>query len=133
MKATKKIELIGDNIKSQARFYTNMINDAFDGVGDALFGEFPSCGWIAEITGLSKKYGFERSFLPYKKDYTKSNSNGSRGVYSWFILDSGKYYEVYEKTSWRSVDRYFCMVTDDGEILRVSKEEVFRWAKSISE
>lgn len=84
---------------------------------------------MAEITGTDHKYGFDREFLRGRKDYSKANSIGSRGVYLWYILESGRYYEVKERTSWSGSDRYFVKVTMGGDIERVSKSEVEHWLK----
>src|SRR5690606_16785198 len=43
-----------------------------------------STPWVAEIVGLSAKYGYERRFLRGKEDWTRANSPGSRGVYFYF-------------------------------------------------
>jgi hypothetical protein len=88
--------------------------------------------WVAEITGRSPKYGFERRFLECKKDYTHSNSVGSRGVYAFFILSEGRCYEVNSPISWKNTDRYFCTV-ENGKIKRISKSEVEKWLNSLSE
>lgn len=47
----------------------------------------------------------------------------------WFVLESGHYYEIKEQISWQRSERYFCRVSADGDIIRVTKEEVMEWAK----
>lgn len=129
MKATLKLEVIGDNTHQHLKLWTSVINEALPGVGSALLGNCPPSCWVAEITGTDHKYGFDREFLRGRKDYSKANSIGSRGVYLWYILESGRYYEVKERTSWSGSDRYFVKVTMGGDIERVSKSEVEHWLK----
>ena len=76
------------------------------GLGDSIF-SVPSSSWVAEIVGLHPKYKLDRAFLPYKKDYSRSNSVGSRGVYANYILEAGHIYDIKDFK-----DRYFCAVTE---------------------
>jgi hypothetical protein len=79
--------------------------------------------WVAEIIGKSDKYGYERRFLKYKKDYSEANSKGTRGVYAYYILENEKIYEVCSPQSWKNDDRYFCIIINDTQF-RVPREEV---------
>lgn len=132
MKAAIKIELIGDGDNQRHRFYSNMVDDVIGikGLGAGIFGRAPSEGWVAEILGKHKSYKYSRRFLRKKKDYAKSNSNGSRGVHAWYLLESERYYEVYERVSWRKFDRYFVKVNDSGDIQRIGEEDVQEWVKN---
>lgn len=87
--------------------------------------------WVAEITGLDSKYGFKRKFLSQKKDFSKSNSVGSRGVYANYMLEYGKVFEVSAPKSWRRTDRYFLLAGQVDKVL--SREEVLQWVKIKSE
>lgn len=80
--------------------------------------------WVAEIVGVSAHFGIERQFVRCNKDYSKANSVGSRGVYAFYVVESGKVYEVSEPLTWKKTDQYFCTVSDDGEIVRLTIEEV---------
>ena len=131
MKATLKIELVGDDVVQRARFSEKRVNEALPGLGTGVFGGWPPSGWVAELIGLDHRYGYKRRFLRPRKDYAKSNSTGSRGVYAWFVIESGKCYEVCEKLSWRHSNRYFCQVTDQGNIVEMDKNEVDEWVKNI--
>jgi hypothetical protein len=93
------------------------------GSGRAIFGSIPPYAWCAEITGLDKKYKYMRRFLPFKKDYSQSNSVGSRGIRAIYMLEENKIYEVKD---WK--DRYFCIVRDWG-IRRIPEYEVKEWLK----
>lgn len=86
-----------------------------------------STPWVAEIVGLSAKYGYERRFLRGKEDWTRANSPGSRGVYFYFTLEEGRYYEAYRRVSNNQSERLFLKVTSEGEIVEVSREEVDEW------
>lgn len=127
MKAILEIELIGDNIRQEMKLWTNIGNMAMPGLGDMTFGSYPPSGWIAEITGFDSKYKYARSFLKFKKDYSRANSKGSRGVYAEYILDEGKIYDVKDRKQ-----RYFCKV-DNWQIVRIDELEVKEWLKSRSE
>lgn len=134
MKATLCLEYIGESGDAQIALYSGKLDTAFQGLGDVAFGcKNPRKPWVAEIIGYHGKYGFERKFLPSKRNYSRANSSGSRGVELWFVLESGKVYEVKAPRSWRSVDRYFCRVDDDGEIIRMSKDEVGSWLRKVWE
>lgn len=87
--------------------------------------------WVAQITGLSDQYGFERRFIRGHRDYSHSNNKGSRGIYGYFVLHEGCYYEVQSRPSWSRVDRYFCRVSD-GAITRVHAKEVIAWLRLVS-
>lgn len=86
----------------------------------------PCRAWCAEITGMRGR-GYVRRFLHGKKDYTRSNSKGSRGIYWLYLLEAGRIYEVSAPLSWKRHDRYFCWVLPDGTIERITKEVVDAW------
>lgn len=48
----------------------------------------------------------------------------------FYILESGHYYEVKRRISWKRSERFFCVVTDQGDIEEVEREEVEAWARS---
>jgi len=118
-----KLELIGDQwgLKKETQLLTRI-----------FLGGIPPSAWVAEIAGKSDRYGYERQFLKCKKDYSKSNSTGTRGVYVFYILQSGHCYEVKCRISWKRGDRYFCRI-EGTELIRMSKEEVDQWLKDHSE
>lgn len=64
-----------------------------------------------------------------KRDYRNANSKGTRGVFMCYILDEGMLYRVKEPTSWRSSNQYFCIVTNNGEVVKLDKEGALQWAK----
>lgn len=123
MKASLKIEAIGDDTE---QFITH-IRKLSRSLARDFIGEIPRRSWCAEIAGRDERFGYRRVFLRYKRDYRESNSKGSRGVYKFYILESGHIYEVSAPKSWRHVDRYFCKVTEDGGIVRLSANEVDAW------
>jgi hypothetical protein len=79
--------------------------------------------WVAEITGIRPSGRFEHRFLSGKKDYSRANSAGSRGVYCFFHLWPDRIYEVNELLSWTRHRRYFCRV-EEGRIIELSEREV---------
>lgn len=58
-----------------------------------------------------------------KTSYSRANSVGSRGVYNYYILQEGHYYEVCSPKSWQRTDRYFCTVRS-SEVVRLTEDEV---------
>jgi hypothetical protein len=122
MKASIRIEAIGDNVRQEMRLWNRILEEAAPGLGRVTFGKIPFGYWVAEITGRDPVYKYQRRFLKSKKDYSQSNRIGSRGVFLYFLLDSGRVYEV--KTSRR---RYFCTVNEEGEVIEMEKREVDQW------
>ncbi len=118
-----ELECIGHNwgLSNKEVFLTRM-----------FLGAIPSRAWVAEITGFSPRYGYERVFVQRKTDYTHANSKATRGVIAIFVLKENRIYEVSDPRSWKRTERYFCRV-EDGEIVRMSKEEVDEWLRSRSE
>ena len=96
-------------------------------VADAVIGRVPTPCWVAEITGPDPRYRWARKFVKGKKDYAKANSKGSRGVFVWYTLQSGRVYDVQARVTWRRTERYFCRVDDAGEVVRMTEEEVRQW------
>jgi len=86
--------------------------------------------WICEITGFHYKYKYSRAFLRYDIDFTDSNSTGSRGIFAIYTLETEKVYEIKSQVSWKGILQYFAIVTDDGYIEEISKEEVDEWLKN---
>jgi len=128
MKASLKIEAIGDNVDQEMRLWRNIINMSAPGLGDITIGKPIYSYWVAQISGHDPKYKYARQFIRGKKDYTLANSKGSRGVFIYYLLESGFVYEV--KSSKR---RYFCVVDEEGNIIEVGKEFVDQWIKDHSE
>ena len=123
MKASLKIEAIGDDVDQMLRFFTQLTNDLSPGLGNMTFGKPLQTYWVAQITGVDPKYKYARSFLRGRKDYTHSNRKGSRGVFVHYLLESGYLYEV-KKSSKR---RFFCIVDNEVDIIEVDKEYVDQW------
>jgi len=122
MKASLVLELIGDNNYQ----YGKSVNKQFTsitGLGCNLF-SVPSRSWCAKITDLDPKYKWKREFLKGMKDYSNSNSKGSRGVTSTYILDEWNVYEVKRSVSWGNSERFFCIVNKDGMIEKISEDQV---------
>ena len=118
-----KLECINDNwgLPPEVRLWVLTVNNGK---------QLPNKYWVAQITGFCSKFKYKREFLPFKKDYSKSNSTGTRGVYAYYILKEGCLYEVSEPTSWNNINRYFCKI-ENGELVKLSKGEVDEWLKSI--
>lgn len=123
MKATLKIEAFGDGIAQEIRMMEGLICAIG---GKKLWGEsekFPR-PWVAHIMGRDLKFKYKREFLKPTKDYTHANSKGTRGVFLWYILESGNIYEVNQQISWKNWDRYFCTVDEEGDILKLEESDI---------
>ena len=131
MKAIVQLEVFSDNTRDDSKLKSWICNNVIHGMGNATFGKFPK-PWIAKITGKDPKYKYAREFLKSNKDYTHSNSKGSRGIYLNYILESGNIYEVNSQYSWRNWERYFCKVSEDGDIIQITKSEVDEWFQNQS-
>jgi len=73
-----------------------------------------------------------RTFIESKLTRKRANGAHSRGVELWFVLESGHIYEVKQCVSWTRSERYFCVVSDAGEVNRITSEEVERWLSGLS-
>jgi hypothetical protein len=122
MKATLKLEAIGDNFCAQLGGYKKLCN--MFGYGELMGGVSFRRPWAAKLTGLWPSGKFQHTFLRGNKDYSESNSKGSRGVFIYYTLESGNYYDVYELTSWKNDDRYYCKVDVEGNIIVVDEKEI---------
>lgn len=124
------VEAIGDNVTQMRRLYRDILNEGRPGLGDTFDGDIPSGYWVAEITGPDSQYRFARTFLRGKKDYSESNSIGSRGVKVWYIVESGKVYEAKSRVTWTRARRHFFRVNEaTGDIEDLTEEEVLAWLK----
>ena len=125
MKAHLALEWIGYDLDTQLartdRFLARL-SGANDGREIKGLSKRP---WVAEITGPSERFGFERRFVEGMIDFKNANSKGSRGVELHFVLESGRIYEVRHHGSWKTESRYFCVITEDGDIEEVEEA----WAK----
>lgn len=125
MKAILKLELFSEVQRQQAKINRSIFNmfgeaDYFD----KTMGVPPRSSWVAEITGPDEKYRLARNFLKPKLDYSHSNGVGSRGIFAEFILTSGAVYEVKSQVTWQRVERYYCYVDDEGDIIHITDEDV---------
>lgn len=129
MKAMLSLELIGADQFDLLRGLRTTCNTLSPELGDRTVGKISSGVWVAQIKGRHLKFGLDRLFLPAKRDYSRANSRGSRGVFLWFVLESDRIYEVNERTSWKNSRRYFCAVDPQGCVYELDKQEVNEWLK----
>lgn len=89
--------------------------------------------WVARLRGLDPRWGFQREFVRGVFDYTYARGKyGGRGIYVYWSLAPGCY-EVYRPISWRSEERFFIRVANDGEWHKIPREEVERCLSDTSE
>jgi len=128
MKTIFKIEAINDDFYQLVKLRKReVINHFGENVSDGLFGYIPAPYWVARITGTDPKYKYNRLFIKGRKDYSKSNSIGSRGIFIYYELDDG-IYEIKERIAWTKSDRYFIKVVSGG-YKRIPEKEVQKCLK----
>lgn len=127
MKAMLGLEVFGYADQQWMKREKEIMDQVVPGLGTATFGDCKAEVWVAEIVDFDPRYGYGRSFLKPRIDFSKANSKLSRGVMKWYVLDSGRTYEVSQRTSWKNLHRYFCFVDVDGNIVKIDKKEVDAW------
>lgn len=118
MKATVSAEAIG--LHSRER----------DPLVRALLGNDPQQlrPWCAEITSHDPAYGYQRTFLRPRRDYSRANSAGSRGIHFWWTLETGQLYQLCSRESWTGrMHRRWLVVTDDGDTRELTQKEADQW------
>ena len=131
MKTTLSLEFIGADSADWLNAMTRQFNQFSPGLGDYLVGHATDTPWVAEIIGRHPHFKLDRKFLRANRDYSRANSKGSRGVYLWYILESDHLYEVRSRVSWKNSHRYFCSVTEFGDIYTLTNEEVEEWLNAL--
>lgn len=132
MKASLRLEFIGANDYDAIRGAERMMNAIAPGIGSAFVGDMPRGPYVAEITWDAESMRFARSYLTSKRDYSKANSKGSRGVILCFVLEIERLYEVHSRISWRSSETYFAAVAETGSVYRLKESEAQEWLNVLS-
>lgn len=132
MKASLRLEFLGSNDFDAIRGAGRMVNAIAPGLGEAFIGDIPRGPYVAEITWNAELMSFARRYLPSQRDYSKSNSKGSRGVMLCFIIESDRLYEVHSRISWRNSETYYAAVAEDGSIYRLKENEAQQWLNALS-
>lgn len=127
MKAILELELWAGASESDKRFWHQLLK-SYSVRGVSPPEPCPLNSWVAEITGFSNRYKYNRVYLKGKVDVSRMNKRGTKGIYLNYILDSDHFYEV--KDGIRA--HYFCRVDETGEIAKVAEKEVIAWLKSRS-
>lgn len=83
--------------------------------------------WLAEIVGRHPDFGYERVFPPFRADYSRSNSRGTRGVWYHWTLTPGRVYEVDYPVTRHTGRREFLRATPEGDVVTITREEVEAW------
>ena len=97
--------------------------------GEQIGGNKP---WVARITGLDPKYGLKREFVQGLRDYSGSNSMGSRGIETTWLITEPGIYEYNLPRSWKSTDRDFCEVVEGGTDIPISKIEILQKLQEVT-
>lgn len=126
MKANLRLERINGDINKRLGIFAIgqcAVIKTYLGI-DLLEGMRGVRDFVAEITDFDIRYRYKRTFLRGKVDYAQSNLRGTRGVFVNYTLESGKIYHVSDPRSWRRTDKYYVTVTNEGEIVKITEEEV---------
>ncbi len=124
MKAVLALEAIGYNYEAMLRGGGKFPGSArLLGAGFGVDRRY----YVAEVQRRDDGDGTWLRYLRPKIDYTKSNGTGSRGVYAHYILESDRLYKVKELLSWNRSRKYFCIVSDLGDIFELTDEDVEEW------
>lgn len=126
MKGCLSIEAIGINVEDALRNFDCIAKKLGVNLDSDQSIIPPFVGQVSSRNGV-----LQLSALRGRRDYSKANSKGSRGVYAHFILREDVLYYVAARLTWRSVDRYFCALRTDGSIYRLSPDEVQEWLRSL--
>jgi hypothetical protein len=89
--------------------------------------------WAAEITGRDPVHRYRRAFLTPKQDHPGARDGISNEVHYWWTLTSGRIYQTKYLTGPRSgwTTRWL-VVTDDGDIIDMTEQEVDQWLNACS-
>lgn len=124
MKAILRVEAIGKDMVDAMYLERRKYGAALGSSVANLTFYWPARYWCAEVLTADS-----HQRLRARYDYSRANSVGSRGVYACYELDSAHLYEVSSPQSWARTTQFFCTVTDDGDIRRLSPEEVAEWLR----
>lgn len=113
------LECIGDDLVQAHRRLQGYVPGAW---GAAKFRPPPS-PYVAEAVALDGNDRPLLHFLGGRKDYSRANSVGSRGVYRWYHLAEGHVYKVFARESWTRSRTYWVTVRD-GDIVEIDEAEV---------
>ncbi len=121
MKRFFELERIGDDAFTAAKFAGGHYNLKMSRWGMAI----PHLEPFVCRPNSSGEYSIR---LPYRRDYSRANGVGSRGVFAVYELESPGFYKVHERVSWGRCDDYFICVDERG-IHRCEEEEAMEWAR----
>lgn len=132
LKASLTFELYGENFRAtvDAHFkYGNKMTMNPKLIFHAM-SKTPPEYWVKEIIGINECGVFLTKKIKLMKDYANASSIGSRGVIAQCILSAEKCYEVKKPISWTKTETFYCTVKD-GEVSKISKDEVMMCLKNI--
>ena len=126
MKGTIGLEHIGANVRSAMASLAQFERSAGIHASDELPYSGPAVAEIYRDGDLVC-----RRFLDGKRDYSKANSKGSRGIFVWYTLEQDRLYWVRAPQSWHSVETYFAALRLDGSVYRLSEQEAAAWVSAL--
>lgn len=131
MRAVLKLEIIGDNYQWAARNSVDTSRLPTKHMIEVIrFGRKELRPWVARLTQLNDRHGFDREFLTGMRDYSLANGSGSRGIYEYWALPEG-FYEINECVKLGVNRRRFVRVVG-AEILDITREEAIACLQNIT-
>jgi len=129
--AELSLEYIGESQESRVAVYGRVVSDVLgkDVSARLIGGSRPRMPWVAKINGWDPEYGYYREFLRPRWIRGGANGTQSRGVRLVFTLEVGSLYQYQHYTSWKARERCLCVVTNDGQLKRLTDEEGEAWLK----
>jgi hypothetical protein len=93
-----------------------------------------SRAWCAKLVGV-KQNGttiIKKEFLKPSISYLESNGTGSRGVYAFYNLENGNFYEVNSPVSWKDDEHYFCKI-ENNKVIEITLKEIVQCQNNLLE
>lgn len=117
-----KLELIGWKTWKDDLLQVKVVNRIVPGLGRRFKKASP--WWVAEITGRDPKFKYNRAFVRPRVDYTLAAESFNRGVFGYYLVETGKFYEIKELDGECHANRYFLTVSETGEKIRITEMEL---------
>lgn len=128
MKAALSLEHIGANTHDELAMFQRL--EIAYGIRPCQDRQIKIGPWVSEIF-KDANGSINRKTLYGKRDYSRANSKGSRGVMVNYVLEENKLYLVRDPRSWKSVDVYYAAVTENGDVKKLTEDEAIEWLKFI--
>lgn len=90
--------------------------------------DIPTLHWCAEIRGVLDAPDCRRVMLQGRTYYLEAARPTQYAPHAVYTLESGRLYEVSSPRTAHDIDHYFCIVTTNGIIQRLTDGEALEWS-----